>query len=108
MFIAVPNARSFHRLVGFHANLLEDIYQLGKGDLDFGHKRYYDLAGISELIRSAGLVIKSTKGIYFKPFTTRQIKSLKLSKEVINAMMIVGESIPEFSNSLYIEVMKGN
>jgi 2-polyprenyl-3-methyl-5-hydroxy-6-metoxy-1,4-benzoquinol methylase len=108
MFVAVPNAKSFHRLLGFHANLLEDIHQLGKGDLDFGHKRYYDLESISELISKVGLKIKTLKGIYFKPFTTQQIKTLKLTKEVIDAMMIVGESIPEYCNSLYIEVIKGN
>lgn len=108
MFIAVPNAKSFHRLLGFYANLLDDIHKLGKGDIEFGHKRYYDLESITELIRNAGLKIKTQKGIYYKPFTTDQIKTLKLTQEVSDAMIIVGESIPEYSNAIYIEAVPRN
>ena len=105
MFIAVPNAKSFHRLLGFYSDLLGDIYQLGKGDIEFGHKRYYDLQSITDLLRKADLEVKTEKGIYLKPFTTDQIKALKLSSEVTNAMIIVGESIPEYSNAIYIEAI---
>lgn len=103
IFIAVPNARSLHRQVGYEAGLLDDIYSLSKEDLELGHKRYFDLESIIQLINESGLKIRKIEGIMLKPLTTSQINSLNLLKEVINALMKLSVNYPDISNSIYIE-----
>jgi 2-polyprenyl-3-methyl-5-hydroxy-6-metoxy-1,4-benzoquinol methylase len=104
IYIAVPNAKSLHRIIGQHAGLLNDIYQLSEHDLKLGHKRYFDLKSITSLIMEADLNINRTEGIYLKPFTTDQLQQLNLSSEVEKAIYEVGCEYPEISNSIFLKV----
>src|SRR5262249_55332674 len=45
-FIAVPNARSLHRLIGHEAGLLDNLYRLSAEDLQLGHQRYFDFTSL--------------------------------------------------------------
>ncbi len=103
IFIAVPNARSLHRLIGNNAGMLNNLYKLSESDLECGHRRYFDMNTIIKLISEAGLKVLHSEGILLKPFSTSQLESLKLSPNVINALSSVGESLPEISNAIYIE-----
>jgi 2-polyprenyl-3-methyl-5-hydroxy-6-metoxy-1,4-benzoquinol methylase len=103
MYIAVPNANSLHRLIGFEAGLLADVHNLSEYDLQLGHKRYFDMAILSDMIQKSGLRITDKKGILLKPITTSQMKELGWNGNVINALLNLGEQFPEISNSILIE-----
>jgi 2-polyprenyl-3-methyl-5-hydroxy-6-metoxy-1,4-benzoquinol methylase len=103
IFIAVPNAKSLHRLIGHKAGLLEDLHQLSEHDLQLGHKRYFDLESIKELVLKAGLKIASIEGVFLKPITTDQIKKLNFSREIMGALYQIGQVYPEISNAILIE-----
>lgn len=103
IFIAVPNARSLHRLLGHKAGLLEDMYVLSSSDLALGHKHYFDLNSISELVRAAGFKITKTEGLLLKPFTTGQLNTLNLSPVVWQALLQVSVDYPDISNAIYLE-----
>ncbi len=103
IFIAVPNAKSFHRLIGYKAGMLDNLYRLSKYDLELGHKRYFDMESLVKLVKSSGLKIVNKEGIFFKPFSTSQLKSLDLSPEAINSLCSMGVEYPEISNAIYIE-----
>lgn len=103
LFIAVPNARSLHRILGYHAGLLDDLYQLSDADLNLGHKRYFDLERIKNLIMDSGLIIRKLEGIYLKPFTTDQIAKLHLSNDISRALFKIGVHYPELSNAIFVE-----
>ncbi len=103
MFIAVPNAHSLHRLIGHEAGLLADVHNLSPYDLQLGHKRYFDMDILSDMVAKAGLKITSKKGILLKPITTSQMKDLNWNGNVINALLNLGERFPEISNSILIE-----
>jgi SAM-dependent methyltransferase len=103
VFIAVPNARSLHRVLGHKAGLLEDIYVLSPSDLALGHKRYFDLDSISELVRAAGFKVAKTEGLLLKPFTTGQLNMLNLSPVVWQALLQVSVDYPGISNAIYLE-----
>jgi SAM-dependent methyltransferase len=103
IFIAVPNARSLHRLIGHEAGMLPDPFQLSPSDLKLGHRRYFDLESLVKLVTSSGLTVVNIEGIYLKPFSTGQLKSLRLSPDVVDALCVVGMKYPEISNALYIE-----
>ncbi|MFZ5632083.1 MAG: class I SAM-dependent methyltransferase [Bacillota bacterium] len=107
LFVAVPNAKSLHRRIGFAAGLLPDMYQLSEYDIAVGHKRYFDLESISALIQQSGYRITRTEGIFLKPMTTNQIKALNMSREVLRGMLEVGMEYPELSNAILIEAVLG-
>jgi 2-polyprenyl-3-methyl-5-hydroxy-6-metoxy-1,4-benzoquinol methylase len=104
MYIAVPNANSLHRLIGFEAGLLSDVHNLSEYDLQLGHKRYFDMDILSKMIQNANLKITNKSGILLKPITTSQMKDLGWGENVINALLNLGEKFPEISNSILIEV----
>jgi trans-aconitate methyltransferase len=101
--IAVPNARSLHRLVGQEAGLLDDVYRLSAADLELGHYRYFDLESITQLVLDAGCRIAAAQGIFLKPVTAAQFAKLELSREVIDAFVRLGRRFPAISNAIYIE-----
>jgi 2-polyprenyl-3-methyl-5-hydroxy-6-metoxy-1,4-benzoquinol methylase len=101
--MAVPNARSLHRLIGHEAGLLDDVYKLSAEDLQLGHKRYFDLDSFRHLAESEGLVVRRARGIMMKPVTTSQLGSLNLSPEVEQALYKVADRLPAISNAMYIE-----
>ncbi len=103
MFIGVPNARSLHRLIGFEAGLLEDVYKLSDYDHQLGHKRYFDLESISKVATNSGLKIENKIGLLLKPITTNQMQQLSWSGNVINALIKLGDINPEISNCILIE-----
>ena len=101
--MAVPNARSLHRLIGHEAGLLQDMYALSEHDRALGHKRYFDLDSFRELAQSQGLVVKRARGIMLKPVTTSQLAALNLPESVMTALCKVGDALPDVANGMYIE-----
>jgi len=104
MFLAVPNAEVLNRRLGHLAGLLEDITELSENDQLLGHKRYYTVASLNADVAQAGFRVDRLEGIYLKPFTTRQIVSLKLERKVIGAMCSIGVDYPELSCGLLAEI----
>jgi 2-polyprenyl-3-methyl-5-hydroxy-6-metoxy-1,4-benzoquinol methylase len=103
VFIAVPNARSLHRLIGEKAGMLDSLYKLSRHDVSLGHKRYFDMESFVKLVLESGLKITNIEGIYMKPFSTGQLKSLKLAPEITYALCEIGQTYPEICNALFME-----
>jgi SAM-dependent methyltransferase len=103
LYVAVPNARSLHRMIGHHAGLLPDMYVLSKADLALGHLRYFDLDSIVALMEHGGFSVRCKKGLMLKPITGNQIKELNWGPDIIEALMTIGESYPEMANCIYLE-----
>ena len=101
--IAVPNARSLHRLLGERAGLLDDLYRLSEHDLAVGHRRYFDRARLVALVEGAGLRVTACEGILLKPLTTGQLERLALGSRVMRALCELGQDYPEIANALYLE-----
>lgn len=101
--IAVPNARSLHRLVGQRAGLLDDLYRLSEHDLALGHRRYFDKATLVELVERAGLRALACEGILLKCLTTSQLRTLALDARVIDAFCGIAQDYPDIANALYLE-----
>ncbi|GIV26329.1 MAG: SAM-dependent methyltransferase [Bacteroidia bacterium] len=104
--IGVPNARSLHRLIGYEAGLLADLYALSPADIELGHKRYFDLPKILNLITECGLKYDNIKGIMLKPITTAQMKTLNFNERLYQALLKIGKNYPEISNAIYVEALK--
>lgn len=103
-FITVPNGESMHRRIGKAAGLLDDMMSLGKGDLQLGHERTYSVSTLSAELEAVGYTVVRKEGIFLKPFTTEQLVSLNLSKEIISGLCDVAIDYPELSAALLFEV----
>lgn len=104
IFIAVPNAESLHRQIGFYAGYMDDLKKLSDADLLLGHRRYYDKGELVQLAKRHNLKIQNIEGIFLKPLMTSQLQSLKLSKEIINGMLEMGKKYPQLSNAILMEL----
>lgn len=103
IYVAVPNARSLHRLIGFEAGLLPDMYELSSADHQLGHQRYYDLESLQQQLRDAGFIPSTPIGLMLKPITQQQMRQLGFSGEIYQALLKVGLELPAIANCLYIE-----
>lgn len=104
--IAVPNARSLHRLVGHRAGLLDDLHGLSEHDRALGHRRYFDLDSLRRLVEDAGLRASACEGILLKPLTTGQLSRLDLDARVVEAFCEIGVGYPEIANAIYLEACR--
>jgi len=100
LFVAVPNMESMNRRLGHLAGLLPDLHALPENDLLLGHKRYYTVESLKTELRDAGYEVERVEGIYLKPVTTRQLISLNLGANIIEALCKLGLDYPELSCSI--------
>lgn len=103
-FLTVPNAAVLNRRLGHIAGMLDDITTLSENDFQQGHKRYYTVASLTEVINRAGFKIDKLEGIYLKPLTSRQIISLNLEEGIISALCEVGVDYPELSCGILAQI----
>jgi SAM-dependent methyltransferase len=104
LFVAVPNAEVMNRRLGNLAGLLPDMETLSENDLLLGHKRYFTVGSLTKLVSDAGYKIEKMEGVYLKPFTTRQILSLNLADDIIQALCEVGIEYPELSCAILAQL----
>lgn len=102
-FVLVPNGESLHRRFGHAAGLLNDMMELGQGDLELGHNRLYSSESLTAELNQAGYRVVRKEGLFLKPFTTPQLKSLNLNETIIKAMCTIGIDYPELSCALLFE-----
>jgi 2-polyprenyl-3-methyl-5-hydroxy-6-metoxy-1,4-benzoquinol methylase len=80
IIISVPNAFSFHRMLGVKMGLLEEEHELHQGDYDAGHRRVYDMSSLRDDVETAGLSIVEDGGIFFKLFSYIRWRTFLMSK----------------------------
>lgn len=101
MFITVPNAEALNRRLGHYSGMLPDMGTLSENDITSGHKRYFTVQSLTDMVRSAGFEVERMEGLYLKPFTTKQILSLHLETSVLQALCKIGMSYPELSLGIF-------
>ena len=104
VFIAVPNSESLHRRLGHAAGVLPDLEQLSVADLDYGHRRYFCLRTLTKVVEDSGYRVIRSEGLFLKPITTQQLVELKLSQQILQAMLEVGVEYPELCNAILMQV----
>jgi 2-polyprenyl-3-methyl-5-hydroxy-6-metoxy-1,4-benzoquinol methylase len=105
LHVAVPNARSMHRMLGHHAGLLPDVFVLSDADRSLGHRRYFDVPSLTALALQCGWQVRRQAGLLLKPFTTGQLNRLNLSPPVWQALQTLAEGYPEISNAFCMELV---
>lgn len=92
--VAVPNAKSIHRLAAVEMGFLSSEYELNQRDYDLGHYRVYDTQTLKADLLAAGFKIKYSGGYFLKPISNSQIES-HWSQEMISGFYKVGKYFQE-------------
>lgn len=101
--LIVPNAHSFHRLVGKEMEMINSLTEITEVDLSWGHKRVYTYELLTSHVNTAGLRAITTEGILFKPLSTKQLA--KLDKKVLEGFFLLGNKFKEHSAYMYFRTV---
>jgi trans-aconitate methyltransferase len=94
LIVQVPNALSFHRLLGVKLGLMSDPHDLNERDHMLGHRRIYDHVMLEKELRDAGWKVQAFKGCFFKLLSNQQMDDW-LSPEVMNGLDALGADFPD-------------
>lgn len=100
LFIGVPNADSFHRLLGVEMGMLESKFDLNERDITLGHRRVYNQKELINELENSGLRVISTGGVMFKPLSFSQLEKQFKPKQ-LEAFYKLGEYFPQNCSEIY-------
>lgn len=103
--VAVPNAKSIHRIVAVQMGLLRSEYELNERDHSFGHYRVYDLDILKKQITDAGFQIVESGGYFLKPLSNVQIEN-NWNAEMIEGFYKAGKYFPENCAEIFVVCKK--
>lgn len=92
MIVVVPNQESIHRRLALSLGLIQSLDTLSERDVLVGHQRVYSLNQLIEDLSCAGLEVIQHRGFFVKPFSNQMM--LSYSREMIQALNVIGENIP--------------
>jgi 2-polyprenyl-3-methyl-5-hydroxy-6-metoxy-1,4-benzoquinol methylase len=94
LIIQVPNALSFHRLLGVKLGALTRPDELNEHDIQVGHRRVYDKQMLIGELEKAGWEIIEFKGAFFKVFSNKQMDEW-FTPELMDAFYALGSDFPD-------------
>jgi SAM-dependent methyltransferase len=105
LLVAVPNAKSIHRLVAVQMGMLSSEYELNQRDIELGHYRVYDKTMLLKHLREAGFEILESGGYFLKPLSNGQIEK-SWDQNMINGFFKVGKLFQENCAELFAVATK--
>ena len=106
LVVSVYNAESLNRRIGYEAGILNDIYHLNQTQIDRGWKRYYTLSSMKHDLKMSSFEVVKAEGIFLKPVTDEQMKTLKFDSSIYTALVKIGKQYPELCWAFYMECIK--
>lgn len=103
LYIAVPNAKSMNRRLGFELGKIANIYDLNANDHALGHRRQYCRDTLRADIEHHGYKITHEEGIYLKPLPLGVLQTLPDFRQNLEAMLRVGIDFPDLCVALLVE-----
>lgn len=108
VYIIVPNARSFHRLLAVEAGLIADVYTASAVQKKLNQPWAFDMKMLHRLVTAAGFRILAEGYFSFKPFTHAQMEKLLthkiLNKKTLEALFRMSKYTPELSSEMFVEL----
>lgn len=101
LIIGVPNALSFHRLLGVEMGELNSPYELNSRDLELGHFRVFDTSSLVEEVKNAGYNVLSTDGVFLKFLSNSQIQK-SFNKPMKDGCFSLGDRFKENCAEIYV------
>ena len=109
LFVSVPNAKSFHRLLAVEMGLMETATQLSTRNIELGQPTVFHRETLEALVREAGFEAPDYSGYMFKPFSNDQMAQLVtlFGSEIVQGLNRLGRNFPEHAAEIAIVARKG-
>lgn len=108
VYVSVPNARSFHRLLGVEAGLIADVHATSALQKKLNQPWAFDMTMLRRTVRAAGFRIVKEGYYAFKPFTHAQMEKLMtqkiLNKNILNALFRMTKHAPQLGSEMFVEL----
>lgn len=106
IYINVPNAKSFHRLLAYKSFLIDSIYAKSDNQKRFQQSHTFDIPLLKKLLETHEYIIIDSGSYFIKPFTHAQMKEL-LDNNIINEDILEGfnnmiEYCPDIGSEIFI------
>lgn len=95
---------AMNRKLGNMAGFSQNRKALSQNDINLGHRRFYAVQSLKIDIEEAVFKLKVIEGVFLKPFTITQMKSLNLPEKVIAGLCKLGIDYSELSCSILAQV----
>lgn len=89
IYINVPNAKSFHRLLAYESGLIQNIYQKSENQKKFQQSHTFDLDSLTKLLKNNEFEVLDSGSYFVKPFTHLQMIDL-MKNEIIDENILDG------------------
>jgi SAM-dependent methyltransferase len=99
LHVMVPNALSFHRLVGVGMGMLSDPHDLSDRDHRFGHKRVYDPVLLRAQLAESGFEVLEEAGNMLKFVSNEQMS--RFPPELWRGLFEAGKKFPGYCAEIY-------
>jgi len=105
--INVPNAKSFHKLLGVSMGEIDSIYDKTNTHIKLQQNMVFDMDGLVDLLQKHGFRIIDKGGYFIKPFSHSQMQKM-LECGIINQKVLDGlynlKELEEFGSEIYVNV----
>ena len=97
IWVSVPNALSFHRLLAVEMGLMDRPEALSERNQLLGQPQVFSPEGLQGLLKGLGLVVERLEGTLFKPFTHAQMAGLmpQLGPTGVQGLIELGRRFPQ-------------
>lgn len=108
--INVPNANSFHRLLGKEMGILQDVHEMSANNIDFQQNNVFDKNSLEKNVNDNGLQVIEFGGYFLKPFSHKQMYEMMqkriVDEKVLDALYELGKRMPELCSEIYVNCIK--
>lgn len=106
LYIDVPNAYSFHRLLAKELGYISDVFQKSQTQINMQQNEIFSMDTLVSLLTEHGFTILEKDDFIFKPFTHSQMQLLIdneiFSKEFILGLAKMSKYTPDIGSEIYI------
>ena len=107
VYVNVPNALSFHRLLALEMGLIQSVYKVSDNNLLFGQNKVYDIFSLSELITRHDYKILNTGSFFIKPFTHKQMFKISegniVDERFLDGLYKMSKYMPDLGSEIFME-----
>ncbi len=108
VYVSVPNARSFHRLLALEAGLITDIHAASAVQKKLRQPWTFDMKILRRLAADAGFCVLAEGFYAFKPFTHAQMEKLTaqnfFNKRLLESLFHMCKYAPELGSEMFVEL----
>ena len=110
--IVCPNANAASRQIAVNGGILDYNHVITPAETAHGHTATYSLDTLVNVVRSAGLDVVDSGGIFFKPLANFQLDKLigddLLSEEYLEGCYQLGSRYPDLCSSIFVVAQKSS